>query len=306
MKRHKPTEPTHTAPRSKPVGGARSGGLHVVATPIGNLADITLRAIEMLKDADVIACEDTRVTGKLLKAHGISTPLLSYHDHNAERVRPTLLKRLERGGSVALVSDAGTPLLSDPGYRLVRACIEAGVPVTAAPGPTAAVMALVLSGLPPDRFVFAGFLPGRSAARRAALNELAPIRATLVFFESPRRLAATLTDMAAVLGDREAAVARELTKLYEEVRRGRLGELAAGYRQSGPPKGEIVVVVGPPERAARAAADPDEQLKAALERLSLRDAAAAVAAATGLPKREVYARALTLVTARGGRKRKRG
>lgn len=278
---------------SKPVP-VRPVGLHVVATPIGNLMDITLRALQTLRDADAIACEDTRMTQRLLAAHGIATPLLSYHEHNAAKVRPRILKRLEAGECVALVSDAGTPLVSDPGYKLVRDCIAAGVPVTTAPGPSAAIAGLVLSGLPSDRFLFAGFLPPKSAARRQAAAELAGIGATLIFYESAQRLPAMLRDLAAVLGTRRAAVARELTKLYEEVRRGDLPSLAAAYEEAGPPKGEIVVMVGPPDaEAAEADAETvDRALDEALQRLSVRDAADSVAATCGWPRRRVYARAL--------------
>ena len=267
-----------------------------MATPIGNAFDITLRALAALRAADVIVCEDTRVTQKLLARHGIARPLLAYHDHNAERMRPLLLERLRRGELVALVSDAGTPLVSDPGFKLVRAAIGEGLPVTTLPGPSAPLAALVLSGLPSDRFLFVGFLPAKPAARRRDLAALAQLPATLVFFESAPRLAPSLADMAAALGQRRAAVARELTKLFEEVRRGDLAELAAHYRSAGPPRGELVVVVGPPEDAAPtpAAAALDEQLQAALERMSLRDASEAVAAATGLKRRQVYARALLL------------
>ena len=272
-----------------------NAGLYVVATPIGNAADITLRALDTLKRADAIACEDTRVTSKLMGIHGIATPLVSYHEHNAERMRPVLIGRMQAGEAVALVSDAGTPLVSDPGYKLVRACVEAGVAVTALPGPSAALAGLVLSGLPSDRFLFAGFLPNKSAARRTALGELVAVPATLVFYESPQRLAQSLADMADVLGPREAAMARELTKLYEEVRRGPLPDLAAHYRETGPPKGEVVIVVAPPGREAEAqAVDVDASLREALTRLSVRDAAAEVALMTGRPKREVYARALEL------------
>ncbi|WP_425450170.1 16S rRNA (cytidine(1402)-2'-O)-methyltransferase [Virgifigura deserti] len=269
-------------------------GLILVATPIGNLADITLRALDTLRRADVIACEDTRVTARLLARYGIETSLLAYHDHNAARRRPVLLDRLRRGETVALVSDAGTPLVSDPGFKLVRAARDAGINVTAAPGPSAPLTALVISGLPSDRFLFAGFLPPRGAARRTALGTLATVPASLLFFESAGRLAATLADMATVLGPREAAVARELTKLFEEVRRAPLPELAAHYAAAGPPKGEIVIVVAPPEEAAATEADLDAALERALAEMSLRDAAAAVATATGRPRREVYARALAL------------
>jgi 16S rRNA (cytidine1402-2'-O)-methyltransferase len=289
-------EPSHTSAGSKRQGdGKIAPGLAVVATPIGNMLDITLRALATLRAADAIACEDTRVTQKLLARHGIARPLLAYHDHNGERMRPLLLDRLRRGESVALVSDAGTPLISDPGFKLVRAALAEGLPVTTLPGASAALAALVLSGLPSDRFLFAGFLPPRSAARRTALADLATVPATLVFFESASRLAATLADMASVLGPRPAAVARELTKLFEEVRRGDLAELAAHYRGAGKPRGELVVLVG---LAAEAADLPgaalDEQLKAALAQMSVRDASDAVAAATGRKRREIYRRALLL------------
>lgn len=301
-------ERSGTRPRSKrpPAGRRRSPvgpGLWIVATPIGNLSDVTLRALEVLAAADVIACEDTRVTARLLNAHGIDTAMVSYHEHNAERVRPGLIQRLEKGETVALVSDAGTPLVSDPGYKLVRAAHAAGVPVSTAPGPSAALAALVLSGLPSDRVLFAGFLPAKAAARRKALAELAAVPATLVVFESPRRLAATLADMAGALGRREAAVAREITKLHEEVRRGGLAGLAEHYREAGAPRGEVAIVVGPPEARPGEGVDAaglDARLRAALAEMSVRDAAASVAAATGLPRRQVYARALALAEERLG------
>lgn len=264
--------------------------------PIGNAADITLRALDTLRRVDAIACEDTRVTRKLLGMHGVGTPLLSYHEHNAQRMRPVLLQRVRDGASIALVSDAGTPLVSDPGYKLVREAVAEGVPVTALPGPSAPLAALVLSGLPTDRFLFAGFLPPRSAARRTALGELAGLRATLVFFESAQRLPAMLSDAAQVLGPRAAAVARELTKLFEEVRRDPLDRLAAHYAEAGPPRGEVVVAIGPPEPGALAGDDEtvDAALREALEHASVKDAAAQVAAATGRGRRQVYARALEL------------
>jgi 16S rRNA (cytidine1402-2'-O)-methyltransferase len=266
-----------------------------VATPIGNAGDISGRAVETLRSAAVIACEDTRVTGPLMARLGIATPLIAYHEHNAARRRPAILARLAAGETVALVSDAGTPLVSDPGYKLVQAAIADGRKVTAIPGPSAVLTALVLSGLPSDRFLFAGFLPPKSAARRRELQGLAAIGATLVFFESANRLAAALGDMADILGERDAAVARELTKMFEEVRRDRLRSLADHYGAAGAPKGEVVIVIGPPA----AAAAPDEAevnrlLAAALARETLRDAVDAVTAATGQPRREIYARALRL------------
>lgn len=269
-------------------------GLYLVATPIGNARDLTLRALDLLAAADTIACEDTRVTAKLLAIHGLSRPLFAYHDHNAARAGPQLIERLKRGEIVALCTDAGTPLISDPGFALVREAIAEGIPVTALPGPSAALTALTLSGLPAARFLFAGFLPPKSAARRRALAELAAVPATLIFYESPNRLPESLADMAAELGPRPAAVARELTKLYEEVRRAPLDALAAHYAEAGTPKGEIVVVVAPPEAAPATDAEVDAALEEALARLSLSDAAAEVAQATGRPKREVYARALAL------------
>ena len=270
-------------------------GLHVVATPIGNLRDITLRALSTLAAADAVVAEDTRVTRTLLAHYGIATPLVAYHEHNAAVVRPHLLARLAGGAALALVSDAGTPLVSDPGYRLVAETLEAGIPVTSVPGPSAVLAALVIAGLPTDRFYFEGFLPPKSAARRARIAKLAAIPSTLVFFESPRRLAEALADLAAELGPRPAVVARELTKLFETTRRGPLDRLAAAFAGEAPPKGEIVVLVGPPEEAPPVAeAEIDERLAAALESLSVKDAAAAVSAETGAPRRKVYARALAL------------
>ena len=277
----------------KPVT-ALTPALYIVATPIGNLGDLTMRARDILAAADLVACEDTRITGKLLTAFGLKRPLIAYNDHNADKVRPTLLDALRQGKAVALVSDAGTPLVSDPGYKLVRDVAAAGLAVTAAPGPSALLTALVLAGLPTDRFLFAGFLPPKSGARRTALGELAAVPATLVFYESGPRLAASLADMAAVLGDRPAAVARELTKLFEEVRRDPLSALAAHYAEAGPPKGEIVVVVGAPAAQAASADTLDAALRRALADNSTRDAAALVAGETGLPRKQVYARALEL------------
>ncbi len=270
-------------------------GLHLVATPIGNARDITLRALDVLRAADVILCEDTRVTARLMQIYGLHKHLLPYHDHNAARVRPEVLARLAKGEVVALVSDAGTPLVSDPGYKLVVEAVAAGFPVTTLPGASSVLAALTLAALPTDRFLFAGFLPPKSAARRAALEELRGIRATLVFLESAQRLPEMLADAAAVLGERPAAVARELTKLFEEVRRERLSVLASHYAEAGPPKGEVVVVIGPPDEAAA----PDETavdaaLLAELAHAGPSAAAAKVAAAFGLAKRDVYARAMAL------------
>ena len=274
-------------------------GLHVVATPIGNLGDISLRALATLAGADAILAEDTRISRNLLAHFSILTPLVAYHEHNAAAMRPRVLARLARGEALALISDAGTPLISDPGYKLVAEARAAGVTVTSAPGPCAVVAALSVAGLPTDRFFFEGFLPPRGAARRARISALATIPATLAFYESPRRVADTLADLAAVLGPRAGAVARELTKLYEEVRRGTLEELAAHYAGAPTPRGEIVLLAGPPD--ADAPADPDaidRQLAQALRSLSVKDAAAMVALATGAPKRAVYARALALGAAK--------
>jgi 16S rRNA (cytidine1402-2'-O)-methyltransferase len=276
-------------------GSPLAPGLYLVSTPIGNLGDMGARARAVLARAALVACEDTRMTGKLLTLLGIKAPLTPYHEHNAERARPAILTRLRAGEAVALVSDAGTPLLSDPGYRLVHACIEEGLPVTSIPGASALLPALQLSGLPSDRFLFGGFLPNKTAGRRKALEALAGVPATLVFYESPQRLAESLADMAAVLGERDAAVARELTKLHEEVRRGGLAALAAHYAEAGAPKGEVVVVVGPPGAATAPDAETvDALLRQALQTLSVREAAAQVAAATGIARRTLYARALTL------------
>lgn len=292
-------EPIEPRQRSKPAredDAHFAPGLYLVATPIGNLRDITLRALDVLAAADIVACEDTRVTGRLMARFGLGARRLPYHEHNAEQMRPRLIERLKAGAVVALVSDAGTPLVSDPGYKLVRDALAAGIPVSALPGPAAPLTALLLSGLPCDRFLFAGFLPPKSAARKRILAEFAALRATLIFFETAPRLAASLADMAEIFGDRPAAVARELTKLYEEVRRGRLDELAAHYQETGAPKGELVVAVGPPEAETRPAEDTlDAELGAALATMSVKDASAAVAAATGRPRRVVYQRALALM-----------
>lgn len=268
-------------------------GLYVVATPIGHLRDITLRALDVLAGCDLVLAEDTRVTGKLLSAFGLSKKLERYDEHGAERTRPKAMAALADGGRVALVSDAGTPLVSDPGYRLVREAAEAGHRIYPIPGASAVLAGLSVAGLPTDRFLFAGFPPPKSAARRTFLEELAGVRATLVFFEGGSRLADSLADMAAVLGDREAVVCRELTKLYETVVRGPLGALAADPRFEAP-KGELVVLVGPGREAEASAADADAALAEALARLKPADAAAEVAKALGLSRRELYKRALAL------------
>jgi 16S rRNA (cytidine1402-2'-O)-methyltransferase len=280
----------------KPPPDRRIGpGLHVVATPIGNLRDITLRALDVLRGVDLIACEDTRVFAKLATHHGIGVPTVAYSDATQDAAEPRLLRALDEGKRVALVSDAGMPLISDPGYRLVRAALAGGHAVTAVPGPSAVPMALALSGLPTDRFFFGGFLPAKSGERRRAIADAAQVPATLVFFEAPHRLAASLADLAELLGDRPAAVARELTKLFEEVRRASLVELAAHYAKHPDVKGEIAIVIGAPgEEEAPQAAVLDEALRTALAGASVKDAAAEVAARYGLKRRDVYARALEL------------
>lgn len=274
-----------------------SPGLHLVATPIGTADDITLRALTTLREADVLAAEDTRTARRLMDIHGVhlgGRPLVPYHDHNGAAQRPRLLADLAAGKTVAYVSDAGTPLIADPGYRLAQEAIAAGIPVVAAPGASAVLTALSVAGLPTDRFLFAGFLPPKAAARRATIAELAAVPATLVFYESPRRLAECLADLLAILGPRDAAVCRELTKKFEQTRRGPLDRLAALYAEEGPPKGEVVIVVGPPGAEVVTEDDLDTALARAMADNSLKDAAAIVAEATGLPRKQVYARALAL------------
>ena len=268
-------------------------GLYLVATPIGNLRDITLRALDVLGAADLVLAEDTRVSGKLLAAHGVSARLRRYDEHAAAQARPKILAALAGGARIALISDAGTPLISDPGYRLVREATAQGSAVFPIPGPSATLAALAVAGLPTDRFLFAGFPPPKTAARRAFLSELAPIRATLIFFEGGPRLAASLIDMAAVFGPREAAVARELTKLHETVVRGTLDALAADPRFAAP-RGEIVVLVGPGSERAATPDEADAALLDALTRAGPAEAASEVAKALGLRRRDLYARALTL------------
>lgn len=269
-------------------------GLYPVATPIGNLGDVSLRALEVLAAADLVVCEDTRVTRTLFDRYGISRTLAAYHDHNAARERPRLLAMLKGGMTVALVSDAGTPLVSDPGYKLVEEALAEGVKVIPIPGPSAILAALVAAGLPTDAFLFLGFLPPKTAGRRTRLTAFADVPATLVLYEAPHRAAETLADMAAVLGgDRPGALARELTKKFEEIRRGTLAELAAGALAD-PPRGEIVLLAGPPPERVAAEDDVDALLLAALRTAGPGQAAAEVAAATGRPRKEVYARALAL------------
>jgi len=283
-------EGSDTDAASKP-----NAGIYIVATPIGNLGDLTLRARDLLSRVDLIACEDTRVTQKLLAGHGLSSSLTAYHDHNAAKVRPKLIEQVKLGKSVALLSDAGTPLVSDPGLKLVQAAQEEELYVTALPGPSAILTALVLSGLPCNAFLFAGFLPNKSTARRKALAQWRETPATLIFFESSQRLATTLEDAREILGNRDAVVARELTKRFEELRRGTLDSLLESYAGEARPKGEIVLLLGPPGAEKQdIAAALDDNLRTALESLRTRDAATQVAAKLGLPRREVYARALVL------------
>jgi len=270
-------------------------GLYLVATPIGNLSDMGQRALDILRTADVIACEDRRVTTKLLDHYDIKKPLISYHEHNADRAGPDVIKRLQQSQMVALVSDAGTPLLSDPGYKLVQSCIDAHIHLSAIPGPSSILMALVLSGLPTDRFYFHGFLPSKTTARQKALFKLVPVPGSLVFLESPKRLAKSLADIDQVLGSRQCAVSRELTKLYEDVKRGSVSELAGYYSETGPPKGEITIVVGPATKTTNISdAEIDQALKDAFRTLSTRDAVRQVTSQFGLRKKTVYQRALLL------------
>jgi len=269
-------------------------GLYITATPIGNLRDITLRALETLASADLILCEDTRVSRKLLNAYNINVPLAAYHDHNGAKMRPKILAQLRDGDAICLISDAGMPLISDPGYKLVCDVVAAEIDVNILPGPDAPLSALSLSALPTDRFAFLGFLPPKKSARRALLSDFAQVPASLIFFESPRRLADTLSDLAVALGAREAAVARELTKKFETVRRGTLRDLADAYGSEEPPKGEIVIVVGPGDVAPADESDVIAALQKALKGASTKDAVAEVAEVTGWPKRQVYDLALAL------------
>ena len=282
------------AQRSKS-GEALSPGLYLVATPIGHASDITLRALHVLRHADAIFAEDTRVTAKLLALHGLNRQLHSYREHNADRAEEQILRELEAGHAVALVSDAGTPLISDPGQRLVETVAAKNIKVIPIPGASAALAALTASGLASGKFLFAGFLPARTNERRRAIREIETVPATLVFFEAPSRIGEALTDLATLLGPRPAAVARELTKLYEEIRRGTLADLAAHYAKNPDVKGEIAIVVAPPSAEAPTVLDTlDDRLTEALKSHPVKDAAAIVSAALGLPRREVYARALEL------------
>jgi 16S rRNA (cytidine1402-2'-O)-methyltransferase len=272
--------------------------LVLVSTPIGNLKDMSIRGRDMLASVDAILCEDTRTSAVLLRAHAIKTKLLPLHEHNEDAAIPRLLAAMQAGAHYALISDAGTPLVSDPGYRLVRAVIEAGLPLSAIPGPNAAVLALTLSGLPPHPFMFVGFLPPKAGPRQAALARLANaeaagLSATLVFYEAPHRLAETLSDAAAAFGPRAAAVCRELTKHFEEIRRASLPDLAVHYALNAP-RGEITLVIGPATDEPASAETLDAALRTALAQMSMKDAVDAVTQATGLARRQVYARALAL------------
>ena len=277
-----------TAPKPVP-------GLYLVATPIGHLGDITLRALETLAGVDIIACEDTRITRRLTERYAISAQLKPYHEHNAVLARPKILERLARGASIALVSDAGTPLISDPGFKLVREVCAAGHAVIAVPGASAVLTALSVAALPTDRFFFEGFLPAKEGARRTRLTELAKVDATLVMFESGNRVQDTLADLADIMGARDAAICRELTKMHEDIKRAPLSELArdAGTLET---RGEFVLVVGPPpaDTLVMTADDLDDLLRSSLQRDSVKDSVAHAVELSGRPRREVYARALEL------------
>lgn len=268
--------------------------LYLIATPIGNLMDITLRALHVLKDVDVIACEDKRVSLKLLNHYGISKPLFSYHDHNANQVRPRLLALLREGKKVAYITDGGMPLISDPGFKLVRDCQQESLKYTVIPGPSAPLMALCLSGLSPERFLFVGFVPPKQQARKKALQEFKPILATLIFFESPKRVVSFLKDALEILGDREGAICREMTKVYEEVQKNSLSSLLA-YYEAHPPRGEVVIIIeGTPLPSPMGQEEIDIGLREALETYSLKEAVDLFAKAFGLSKKEVYQHALRL------------
>ena len=265
-------------------------GLYIVATPIGNLSDISLRALDILKLVDLIVCEDTLVSRGLLNHYGIKKPLLSYNDHNAGERRPEILAAIASGKRVALISDAGTPLVSDPGYKLVREAIDKGLYVTTIPGASSILAALCLSGLPTDSFFFSGFLPAKTEARRKYIKSMASIPATLIFFESARRLEAALMDLCDGLGDRQAAIMRELTKLYEESKRGKLSELLIDIRENGEPKGEVVIVISPPpEQGHTIDSDMESQLMLLLKSHSVKEAAGVLAEQTGCSRKEIYA-----------------
>ena len=275
---------------------AKLVGLFLTATPIGNMGDITLRALQILSDVDIIACEDTRITRRLLERYNIKKKILSYHDYNAEKVRPRLLKLLSAGVSVALVSDSGTPLISDPGFKLVLETVDVGIPVTSIPGPTALISALILSALPNYSFYFGGFLPIKSGARKKALSDIRWLDSTLIFYESAKRLKNTLLDMLEILGPRQASICRELTKLHEEVIRTPLDVLASRYASGLPPKGEIIIVLSPPIVQPIDESTLDAKIRAELAGQSLRDAVAKVSSETGVSRKDVYKRALSIKT----------
>ena len=272
-------------------------GFYLVATPIGNLRDITFRALDVLSSVDFIICEDTRVTGKLMSAYGFKKKMQVYNDHSTDHQREALISAVTEGQSIAVLSDAGTPLVSDPGYKLVRGAVEQGLYVTSIPGPNAALPALQLSGLPTDQFSFLGFLPPKTTARQNALQKWLNAPGSLIIYETGPRLVDSLQDMRVVLGDREAAVMRELTKMYEEVKRGTLSELIVYYTEKGTPKGEIVVALGHGVAEVISTESIEEQLQKALEKMSVRDAAEMVAQATGKPKKTIYTLALKLASA---------
>jgi len=269
-------------------------GLYVTATPIGNLGDVTLRAIDLLKAADFIACEDKRVSGKLLSYYDIKTPMISYHDHNAKEVMPRIMNELGAGKIIALISDAGTPLISDPGYRLVNECRDQGFMVTSLPGASALLCALTCAGMPTNNFLFYGFLSPKMQARQKEINKFVNVPTTLIYYESPRRLLACLKDLFVVLGNRQIAVCRELTKLYEEVRKDDVEALIEHYENIPTPKGEVVLIVAPPQEEEGMVDDLDAALKDALKKLSVKEAVVAVTYMTGKKRKEVYKRALEL------------
>jgi len=269
-------------------------GLYITATPIGNLGDITYRAVEVLKSVDLILCEDTRVSARLLSHYDISTRCLAYHDHNGERVRPQILQQLKNGASIALISDAGTPLISDPGFKLVREVADLGVKIMSIPGPSSPIAALSIAGLPSDRFLFLGFLPAKTHARRQVLKEVSAINATLVFLETGPRLIKMLRDVVEVLGPRQGAVAREMTKLYEEIKRDSVDGLIEAFAEVERVKGEIVVLIEPPLEKSYEAGEIDDLILEQLQSTSLKETATHVAALTGKAKREIYSRALSL------------
>lgn len=291
--------PGYTPEEVEPAkGGQINAGLYIIATPIGNLGDITKRALDTLKAVDVVACEDTRITGKLLNAFLIKKPMIAYHEHSAAGRLPQLLQMITEGKSVALVSDAGTPLISDPGYRLVEAATKQGLFVTTLPGASAVIAALTLSGLPTNRFLFMGFAPTKTKARQDWFTAESTSSATLVYYESAKRLSGSLKDACTALGSRQAAVCREISKKFEQVVRGDLQELALRYEKDGPPKGEVVVVVAPAEQTKTAASkfdvNIDEILIKALEHMSVKSAAAFVSEITGERRKEIYQKALML------------